>query len=605
MASGGELRVSAARQSELASLLNEHPDVRMSSELAPPDAVYSHRGLLPLVWHARHQRWGPSLAAIYRGIPQLRSDREALISLLLVAALLVSLYTVSNYQARGRSIAAAAEVGMKLRQALHRQTLRVGPADLDGRDAEQVQELFVDDVDQVQRGIAATIDVYGRSVPRVILLAALALFVDPPLALLCLIPLGFCWYAVERDLQRTRSLREVAETRSAAELRLLCESLRKTRLVRGYGMEAFEQEQFQKHLGRFQAGRLSGRQLTGFTLWAARTFVLFCLVLVLYLAGTRTLAAEGSRLPFAAGLLQASAIGGLYLPLSEMWRLRRQRDQAAKAADRIYRYLGRIPEVGQAVGAKFLQPLAKNLVFENITYVSPDKRKLLDNLNLTIAAGQQVVIAAADPQEGKALVYLLTRFIEPTSGRVLYDGEDLAWVTLESLRAETILVGADPFFTGTVRENIGCGQSQYSLADVTEAAKATHAHNFISKLPQGYETVIGEHGEQLTPGQSFRLGLARALLRNPAVLVIDEPTELLDDDTKSMLDDAYQWLTRQRTVIFLPGRMATVRRADRIVLLHKGVVEASGTHADLMQSSQLYRHWEYLRFNVFRKEISV
>jgi ABC-type multidrug transport system fused ATPase/permease subunit len=200
------------------------------------------------------------------------------------------------------------------------------------------------------------------------------------------------------------------------------------------------------------------------------------------------------------------------------------------------------------------------------------------------------------------LAYLLPRFIEPQSGRVLFDGEDIAWVTLESLRAESIFVGAgDPFFTGTVRENICCGNNEYPMQDATAAAKQAHANKFILDLPQGYETMLGEHGEQLDVGQGFRLGLARAILRNPALMIVEEPGEALDNDTKTMLDDTYSRMTKGRTTIFLPTRLSTVRRTDLVVLLHKGKVAAIGSHAEVVKSSEAYRHWEYLRYNAFRK----
>jgi ABC-type multidrug transport system fused ATPase/permease subunit len=269
----------------------------------------------------------------------------------------------------------------------------------------------------------------------------------------------------------------------------------------------------------------------------------------------------------------------------------------------VYRYLDRIPEVGQAVGARFLQPLSRLLQFEGVHYALPHGRKLLDGVDLRIPAGTSTAVISLEPLEPRALCYLLPRFIEPQSGRVLFDGEDIAWVTLESLRAETAYVGGtDPFFTGTVLENISCGSANFSLQDVTAAAKQAHAHNFILKLQQGYETVLGEHGEQLDPGQSYRLGLTRAILRNPAVLIVEEPTTALDDDTKAMLDDTYSRILPNRTVIFLPMRLSTLRRLDQIVVLHKGRVEAVGKHADLVRTSPLYRHWEYLRFNEFRPE---
>lgn len=294
----------------------------------------------------------------------------------------------------------------------------------------------------------------------------------------------------------------------------------------------------------------------------------------------------------------------MYRPLEQLRQMDRMQRDASLAADRIFRYTDRIPEVSQAVGAKFLNPLSRSLSIENVSWGASRQRKTLDHLDLKIQSGETVAIVSLDPIEPRAVANLLPRFSDPQQGRILIDGEDIALATLESLRAEVLYVtGSDPCFTGTIFENITCGSSEFSLTDVTAAAKLSHAHNFIQKLPQGYESYLGSHGETLDAGQTYRLSLARAVLRNPALLIVEEPTEPLDDDTKDLLDDAYNRILRDRTVILLPSRMSTVRRADRIIFLHKGRVEAAGNQADLLKRSPLYRHWEYIRFNEFRHEI--
>ena len=255
------------------------------------------------------------------------------------------------------------------------------------------------------------------------------------------------------------------------------------------------------------------------------------------------------------------------------------------------------------MSAKFLQPLARELRFENVHYRDPAGRVLLDGLSAKIPAGSVTAVASIDPLEAKALASLPPRFLEAQRGTVTYDGEDIAWVTLESLRAETVYVGGgDPCFTGTVEENLTGGKHDVPRAKVIEAAKTCHVHNFVQRFPQGYDTMLGEHGETLTPGQLFRLGLARAVLRDPAVLIVDEPADGLDEDSKNQLDDTFARVFPGRTVILLPGRMTTLRRADRVLLLNRGRVEAAGPREQLAQTSPLYRHWEYLRFNTFRRD---
>jgi len=188
-------------------------------------------------------------------------------------------------------------------------------------------------------------------------------------------------------------------------------------------------------------------------------------------------------------------------------------------------------------------------------------------------------------------------------GQVLIDGRDIRQATLESLRAEAIFVGGqDPVFNATVVENITCGQTDITRQQAVDAAKLVHADQFLRTLPKGYDTVLGEHGASLDPGQMFRLNLARAIVRQPALLVIEEPPLPLDAETKALLDDAYQRISGSRTLIFLPHRLSTVKRCSRVVLIHDGHVVADGTHDVLVKASDLYRHWEYTRFNPFRDD---
>src|SRR5262249_46782391 len=158
------------------------------------------------------------------------------------------------------------------------------------------------------------------------------------------------------------------------------------------------------------------------------------------------------------------------------------------------------------------------------------------------------------------LVYLLPRFLDPTSGEIRIDNKNIRWVTLDSLRQQTALVlRQNMVFNDTVAHNIGCGDPGYTIPQIIEAAKMAHAHQFIQKLPAGYETMIGELGHSLSPSEQFRIALARAVLRDPALLIIEEPTDGLDENTKALLDDTMARVLPERTVIFLPHRVSTIR----------------------------------------------
>lgn len=548
---------------------------------------------------------GAVLWQAYRHVPWFRENIKCLTLLVLIGIVIACVRGLCLWRAKTVSTGVALEAATRLRRTLHRQTLRLGPGDLTDPEGTQVIGLFTHEVDEVRDSIQTWIYRLGCDPSQLAFLLLLALAVQWRVALQCLILLGGCWFLVQRQRQRFAAAEKLEESHADARLRLLAEGLRKTRIVRGYGMEDFEHEHFQHHLDKFRTNVLHVLNMQHYLRLAAGFLVLACVAAVIYLVGSKVLQPpEVSHIWFSTALLMLAIVAGMPRPLAELWELPAPRLRASQAADRIYRYLNQIPAVSQAVGAKFLEPVSQTIGFEAVSYTLPNKRKLLDGIDLSLSAGEVIALVAFEPLEARAMACLLPRFIEPQSGRILFDGEDIAWGTLESLRAETVYVGgSDPFFTGTVVENIICSHSGYTLSDVTEAAKTTHAHHFILKLPQGYETVIGEHGERLEAGQGFRLGLARAILRNPSLLIIEEPTEVLDDDTKSLLDDSYNRIVRGRTVVFLPNRLSTLRRSESIVFLHRGKVEAHGTYHDLVKNSSLFRHWEYMHFNQFRREL--
>ena len=560
-------------------------------------------GAFPLVWAQQGTVCGWVLGVCYRMCPTLHSNTLAFQTLVVLLVLLgLARAWILDHIERLAEHEGLDSAG-RLRAGLHQKTLRLGPSDVADNRNEYVYSLFTTDVDTVRHALTSYLAALGRFWVEPAFLLLLALGMNWRVTIECLVPVAFSCYMLYRAQVTALAGKRLNEDRAHHELRVLGESLRKTRLVRAYGMEDFEHQQFDAHLSRFRDSLEGKTHRKGAWNWAMRAGAILGAGAALFLMGKKILLdpSSGSWLPPSSAMLITATFACCISPVRRFMRAQVRLADSGEAAGRIQRYLALIPEVGQAVGAKFLQPLSKSLQFESVTYRLPNKKPLVDSLDLKIKAGEMVAIVSLDPLESRGLTYLLPRFIEPQSGRVLFDGEDIAWVTLDSLRAESVYVGGtDPFFTGTVLENITCGNRDFSTQQITDAAKQAHAHNFILKLPEGYDTVLGEHGERLDPGEAFRLGLARAVLRNPALLVVEEPDVPLDNDTKSLLDDAYQRIFAGRTIVFLPSRLSTLRRVDQIVVLHRGRVAVIGKHANLVKTSEVYRHWEYSRFNEFR-----
>lgn len=566
---------------------------------------HGNLGLRPVVWAARDTIWRDSLAAVYRSVPWLQSNWTAWTLLLLLTAALFIAWRVLTLVSRLAALKAAADVSDRLRRSLHRQALRVGPGDLSEEQQGVVRGMFTLDVERIRSAVARRVHGFGIGISRVAVLVLLAIAVDWRTALQCLVPLACCWYLFVRQFDRLRLDQRTTRQQMDNERSSLAEGLSKSRIIRGYGMENVEHRLFQNSLQSYRGKVLQANRRAELHRLAAWGLAILAAGIALFFIGIKVLINDGEAagLSFASAVFLLTIFGLLYRPLDLLRTGRAEWVDASTSAHRIFQYLDRIPDVSQAVGAKFLQPLSSSLQFEGVQCVDQEQKPLLKGVDLKLKAGKTIAFVSVNPLEARALAYLLPRFVEPKTGRVLVDGEDIAWVTLESLRAETAYVGGEaPWFSGTVLENIRCGDDHRSLQEVTEAAKTVHAHKFITHLPKGYETVLGNHSLKLNTGEAFRLALARAVLQKPALLIIEEPTGKLDEDSKSLIDDAYNRILDGRTVIFLPARLSTVRRVDTVVLLHHGKVEAIGKHQSLVKASPVYRHWEYSRFNQFRSE---
>jgi len=563
--------------------------------------VLTDSGILPSLWWLHSKFPSNVLNRLYQRFPVLQENQSAFFSLIFVALILSFIRMMIRWRVRQRSLKISQHVSMTLRNMIHRQALRLGPGDLSGRETDETFSLFTKDVGVVQNGVFQWVYRLSQHASTLLILLFFTISVDWRLTLQCMIPLTAAWYFLQQhrkdyEFQHARTLISI-ET----ELALLAENVRSTRLVRGYGMETSEHAHFQQHLEKYTEHIEKLKRVEGWGHRIARILAVFCSCLVLFLVGYKVLVNPAS-LPFSAAVLIVVIFAFFYIPVNGLYGLIKIRSEANIAASSIYRYLSKIPEVSQAVGAKFLEPLSQSLQFENVSYnLSGQNSKILNGFDLKIPAGISMAFVSLEELAPRAVTYLIPRFIEPKSGRILMDGEDTAWVTLESLRAEAIYVsGNDPSLTGSVKENIQCGDERYSLQEIIAASKESHAHQFIQNLSQGYETVLGQHGEELTTGEKFRLGLARALLRNPALMIIEEPEGVLDDDTKTLLEDAYARIFQNRTILMVPTRITTLRRVDQVVLIHEGKVEAVDSQSNLLKKSALYRHWEYTRFNQFR-----
>jgi subfamily B ATP-binding cassette protein MsbA len=272
--------------------------------------------------------------------------------------------------------------------------------------------------------------------------------------------------------------------------------------------------------------------------------------------------------------------------------------QALSAAERVFTVLDMENERSRDHGLKQLAPISRSLEFRGVTfqYESSDA-PAVTGVDLAVAAGEVVALVGSSGSGKTTLVSLVPRFYEPSEGGLYIDGHDIREYTLQSLRAQIGMVSQSTvLFDETIQYNIAYGRSDASQADIIEAAKAAYAHDFIQRLPNGYETFIGENGVKLSGGERQRLAIARAILRDSPLLILDEATSALDSESERIVQLALTNLMKNRTTLVIAHRLSTIQNADRIVVLNRGRIVEVGSHQDLLRRDGFYKRLHAMQF---------
>ena len=486
------------------------------------------------------------------------------------------------------SAAVTLDTVTRLRRAVYFHSFRLGSLTMQTIGTAEAAALLTRRVEAVGDAIHARLVAAFRYPLAVVLLIALILLVNFWLAVSFLALAGLVWLIGGQIAAHFRRDARLGERQAAAALALLKESMGLFRLVKCFQMERFNQTRVERQLN--ESARANWRRLRGGAMAGPLlgSVALLTGVALLYLAARGVLAGGFT----VAGLaVMAVALVSLAAPIAGLFDYAAKTRQGREAAESLFEFLDRRGETAEAADAEFLPALTTRVEFRQVTLKDPASGAvLLDGVTFAVPANAKVAIVGPSAAEKHALVYLIPRFLDPTGGEVRIEDKNIRWVTHESLRAQVALVMQDDLtFSDTVANNIGVGSPEYTLPQIIEAAKLAHAHQFIEKLPYGYETLIGGPGISLTPGERFRLALARACSRDPSVLIIEEPVGPIDEDTLALLDDTITRVSTGRTIIFLAQRLSTLRRVDRVFLLKNGRLEATGSHTDLWRDNDQYR----------------
>jgi len=375
---------------------------------------------------------------------------------------------------------------------------------------------------------------------------------------------------------------------------LLVEVFSGMRLVQAFAAEDYMLDRFSREAERNRRARYRTEQLKAIQLPVVGFLESASLLLLLLLGGWQV---HLGNLTGGAFVSYLTAVLMLIDPISLVTSNYNEFKQGEASIDRIFELIDIQPTVLEHPGAVALPPVTGKVEYQNVSFFYQANQPVLKNLNLIAMPGEAIALVGASGAGKTTLANLLPRFYDPQEGHILIDGTDIRDVTLVSLRRQIGIVPQETIlFSGTIAQNIAFGQAEFDPEAVQKAAMIANAHQFIVEFPQGYQTWVGERGVNLSGGQRQRLAIARAVLLNPRILILDEATSALDSESEALVQEALERLMQNRTVFIIAHRLATVRRADRILVLEQGRLVESGTHAELLDRGGRYARFYAQQF---------
>jgi ATP-binding cassette, subfamily B, bacterial MsbA len=485
-----------------------------------------------------------------------------------------------------------------LRNNLYDSILRRSAAFFQKHTTGTLVSTIVNDIERVQYAMSTVMAEFLQQVFTLIFTAIVVVLLGGKLAWVLLLFVPFIIYSAGKIGRRVRHTTRRGQDKLADIQNILHETITGNRIVKAFNMESWEIARFRKAARRLFWANLRSVAAAAISSPLMDIFGAIAIALLLLLGR-----AQIAHQRMTAGVFFAFivAVFKLYEPVRKFALFNNNFQQALGASSELFKFMDTEDDVRERSGARPLPPFSRAIKFENVSFSydanGNESREILRNVDLEIGAGEVLAVVGSSGAGKSTLVHLIPRFFDVTSGRLLIDGQDVRDVTLASLRSQIGVVSQDTvLFNDTLRNNIAYGQPNVSQKNVEAAARAALAHDFITELPAGYDTVIGERGLRLSGGERQRIAIARALLKNAPILILDEATSALDSESESLVQSALANLMTGRTVVVIAHRLSTVRRADRIVVLENGFITDIGTHEGLMKKFGTYRRLYDLQF---------
>ncbi len=483
-----------------------------------------------------------------------------------------------------------------LRQRVFEKLLRHGADFFETHATGKLMSSVMNDIDRIQVAVSHMLADWFRQLFVAVALLFVVITTDWRLAIVSLTLFPFVLVPTARLGKRIRRVTRTAQDQQAEVNQILQEALSGHQVVKSFGTEAYEAGRFRRAARRLKSANLKYIAHQAIASPLIEFFAALTIVALLWYARDRIKAGEMTIKDFTTFIF---ALLLLYDPVKRLTGIHNIFQQAIGASQKVFGYLDREESIRSKPGAPRLEKFADSVVFDCVSFrypAAPNGLTLAD-IDLEVKAGEVVALVGPSGSGKTTLVNLLPRFHDVAAGRVLIDGRDIRDVDLRSLREKIGTVAQDTFlFNDTVANNIRYGRADATLDQVRTAARNALAEDFILELPQGYDTVIGDRGVKLSGGQRQRLAIARALLKNAPILILDEATSQLDTESEVLVQHALANLIAGRTVIVIAHRLSTVRRADKIVVIDRGRIAETGTHEELVNGGGIYQRLHSLQF---------
>ncbi len=456
---------------------------------------------------------------------------------------------------------------------------------------------FTNDVNRIQDSISATFSNLIKEPLTIMVFLIIALSISWQLTLFALIILPLSMLAILWIGLKVRKQSSVVQKKMADITSVLQETISGVKVVKAFGMEEFENKKFLSETRNFLNEIVRIVKIRNATSPLTEMISILVGAIIIYYGGTLVLQNSTITASLFMGFLLA--ILQMMRPIKDLSTVNTKIQEASAAADRIFEILDTVPDIADIQNAKELRAFTNSIKFDNVSFKYEDSEEwVLDKINFEVRKGD--ILALVGPSGGgkSTLVDLLPRFYDPTSGSIVIDNEDIRNYSVNTLRGKMGIVTQETFlFNTSIKDNIAYGLENHPREEIVEAAKAANAHEFISQTPNGYDTIIGERGVKLSGGQRQRLTIARAILKNPDIMIFDEATSALDNESEILVQEAIEHMMKNRTTFVIAHRLSTIRNATRILVIDKGQIVQAGTHQELMlQEEGLYKKLYEMQF---------